>query len=393
MSADKRQRGRPAMFTDQERLQRKREMARLRQARKRARDRERQSLGRDSLGSGMDLDSGDIGAAGGGGGRSESGEHSLNQDGGTDDELNDDEEPAFRGLEAAGSERHARQNGSSSAGGGGGGGGGIGGIGGARGAGGADAEAVIRSRGEPRGRGVVEVAPQPPPVVVPGIAPMQLHPVHHHEMQGIAASSGTETPATQTAVVSMDPHGRMPVVVYSDQPRRISGNVVVAMEEEDGDEESGDNHALFWPWLRRTVRLIESSRNNRKLQEDIYTVLYTEEMAQMLEREAHRLTNQQPELLKEKVSSTPELGGKNIAPLGLSEEGDKESGDEMVDELLGHLEGRIQAIKKQKGLKAEVQNLKRDLLHKEAQLKEYDAIVDSERVAWRAERAQRSVRK
>ncbi|KAH0608454.1 uncharacterized protein H6S33_001588 [Morchella sextelata] len=375
------------MFTDQERLQRKREMARLRQARKRARDRERQSLSRDSLGSGMDLDSGDIGAVGvRGGGRSDSGEHSLNQDGGTDDELNDDEEPVFKVLEIAGSERHVRQNGSSSAGGGGG-----GGTGG--GTGGTDTEAVLRSRGEPRGKGVVEVALQLPPVVVPGIAPMQLHPVHHHEMQGIAASSGTETPATQTAVGSMDPHDRMPVVVYSDQPRRISGNVVVAMEEEDGDEESGDNHALFWPWLRRTVRLIESSRNNRKLQEDIYTVLYTEEMAQMLEREAHRLTNQQPELLKEKVSSTPELGGKNIAPLGLSEEGDKESGDEMVDELLGHLERRIQAIKKQKGLKAEVQNLKRDLLNKEAQLKEYDAIVDSERAAWRAERAQLSVRK
>lgn len=382
------------MFTDQERLQRKREMARLRQARKRARDRERQSLSRDSLGSGMDLDSGDIGVVGGGG-RSESGEHSLNQDGGTDDELNDEEEPVFKGLEIAGSERHVRQNGSSSAGGGGGGGiGVIGGAGGAGGAGGgADAEAVIRSRGEPRGKDAVEVAPQPPPVVVPGIAPMQLHPVHHHEMQGIAASSGTEIPATQTAVDTMDPHGRMPVVVYSDQPRRISGNVVVAMEEEDGDEESGDNHALFWPWLRRTVQLIESSRNNRKLQEDIYTVLCTEEMAQMLEREAHRVTYQQPELLKEKVSSTPELGGKNIAPLDLSEEGDKESGDEIVDELLGHLEGRIQAIKKQKGLKAEVQNLKRDLLHKEAQLKEYDAIVDSERVAWRAERAQRLVRK
>ncbi|KAI5841072.1 hypothetical protein DFP73DRAFT_528739 [Morchella snyderi] len=371
------------MFTDQERLQRKREMARLRQARKRARDRERQSLGRDSLGSGMDLDSGDIGVAGGG--RSESGEHSLTQDGGTDDELNDDEEPVFKGLEIAGSEQHARQNGSSSA------GGGEGGGGGAGGGAGADAEAVMRGRGEPRGKGV-EVAPQPP-VVVPGIAPMQLHPVHHHEMQGIAASSGTETPATQTAVGSMNPHERVPVVVYSDQPRRISGNVVVAMEEEDGDEESGDNHALFWPWLRQTVRLIESSRNNRKLQEDIYTVLYTEEMARMMDREAHRLTNQQPELLKEKVSSTPELGDKSIAALGLLEEGDKESGDEMVDELLGHLEGRIQAIRKQKGLKAEVQNLKRDLLNKEAQLKEYDAIVDSERVAWRAERSQRSARK
>lgn len=363
------------MFTDQERLQRKREMARLRQARKRARDRERQSLGRDSLGSGMELDSGDMGAVGsGGGGRSESGEHSLNQDGGTDDELNDEEEPAFKGPEMVGSGRHVRQNGSSSAGGGG---------------GGADAEVVMRSRGEPRGKGVVEVAPQPP-VVVPGIAPMQLHPVHHHEMQGIAASSGAETPATQTAVGSMNPHDRMPVVVYSDQPRRISGNVVVAME--DGDEGGDDNHAQFWPWLCRTVQLIKSSRNNRKLQQDIYTVLYTEEMAQMLDREFPRVTTQHSEL-KEKTSSTPELGGKNTTPLCLPEEGDKESGDEMVDELLGHLERRIQAIRKQKGLKAEVQSLKRDLLNKEAQLKEYDAIVDSERAAWRAERAQRGVRK
>lgn len=339
------------MFTDQERLQRKREMARLRQARKRARDRERQSMGRESLGSGMELDSGDIPEGGGVG--SESGDHStLNQEG-TDDELEQDDELA-KGLEMIAPER---QNGSSSAG----------------------ENQMVGIRGGSRGKGV-EIAPQPS--VISGIGPMQLHP--DHEMQGIATRSETPT----QAALNIHPHERIPVVY--DRPR-ISGEIVA--EDEDGDD-AGDNHAIIWPWLRRTVRLIESSRGDRKMQEEIYTVLYSEEMAKMLEWEdsrGDRLSRQQSEL-NERVP-TPELGARNSTQPGflhgLPEE-DKESSDEIVDELLGRLEERVQAIKKQKGLKAEVQSLRRDLIDKEAQLKEYNAIVDMERAAWQAEKAERS---
>lgn len=337
------------MFTDQERLQRKREMARLRQARKRARDRERQSLGRDSLGSGMELDSGDIQE----GGRSESGDHStLNQ--GTDDEL-DEDEVIGKGSEMMSLGQSSRQRES-----------------------GAAVESPMLSRGESRGRGV-DVTPQPLL-----IGPMQLHP--DHGMQGAGTGTGIPTPS----LINMHPEERIPIY---DHPRAPED---VVAEDEDADEE-GDNHAIIWPWLRRTVRLIESSRGDRKMQEEIYTVLYTEEMARMLygweSTRPERPPRQQSEL-KDGSLAGRGLGARNsltptpVAPLSFHGQEDREFADEVVDELLGHLEERVQAIKKQKGLKAEVQSLKRDLVDKEKQLKEYNAIVDTERAAWQAERAE-----
>lgn len=336
------------MFTDQERLQRKREMARLRQARKRARDRERQSLGRDSLGSGMELDSGDIQERE----RSESGDHStLNQ--GTDDEL-DDEEVIGKGSEIMGLGQNGRQRES--------------GVG----------ESPMIGRGESRGRGV-EVTPQPLL-----IGPMQLHP--DHGMQGAGTGAGIPTPN----LINLHPEERMPIYDHPRTPEDIIA------EDEDADEE-GDNHAIIWPWLRRTVRLIESSRGNRKMQEEIYTVLYTEEMARMLydweSARPERPPRHQSEL-KDGSFAGRGLGVRNsltptpVAPLSFHGQEDREFADEAVDELLGHLEERVQAIKKQKGLKAEVQSLKRDLVDKEKQLKEYNAIVDTERAAWQAERAE-----
>lgn len=324
-------------------------MARLRQARKRARDRERQSLGRDSLGSGMELDSGDIPE----GGRSESGDHStLNQ--GTDDEIDEDEvvgkEPEMMGL---GQSSRQRETGTG--------------------------ESPMISRGESRGRGV-EATPQP--LVVSGIGPMQLHP--DHGMQGTA--TGIPTPN----LINMHLEERIPIYDHPRTPEDI------VAEDEDADEE-GDNHAIIWPWLRRTVRLIESSRGDRKMQEKIYTVLYTEEMAKMLydweSTRPERPPRQQSEL-KDRSSAGPGLGARSsltptpVAPLSFHGQEDREFADEAVDELLGHLEERVQAIKKQKGLKAEVQSLKRDLIDKEKQLKEYNAIVDTERAAWQAERAE-----
>lgn len=341
------------MFTDQERLQRKREMARLRQARKRARDRERQSLGHDSLGSGMELDSADIAE----GRRSESGDHSpLIQ--GTDDELDEDEVVVMgKGQEMMGFGQISRQRENGTG------------------------ETPMIGRKEPKGKGV-EVAPQP--LVVSGIGPMQLHP--DHELQGISAGMGTPTPN----IINMHPQERISTIY--DRPRMPD-----EVTAEDDTDEGGDNHAIIWPWLRRAVRLIESSRGDRKMQEDIYTVLYTDEMARMMydweNTRPERLLHQQSEL-KEQASVEPELRARSnfipapIAPLGLHDEEDKESTDEVVDELLGHLEERVQAIKKQRGLKAEVQSLKRDLIDKEKLLKEYNAIVDGERAAWQAERAE-----
>lgn len=337
------------MFTDQERLQRKREMARLRQARKRARDRERQSLGRDSLGSGMELDPADIAE-----GRSESGDHStLNQ--GTDDEL-DEDELVGKGPEMMGLGQSSRQRES--------------------GAG----ESPMISRGESRGRGI-EVTPQP--LVVSGIGPMQLHP---DGMQGTATGTGVPTPN----LINMHPEERISVYDHPRTPEDI------VAEDDDVDEE-GDNHAIIWPWLRRTARLIESSRGDRKMQEEIYTVLYTEEMARMLydweSTRPERSQHQQSEL-KDGGLTESGLGARSsltpmpVAPLSFHGQDDGGFADEAVDELLGHLEERVQAIKKQKGLKAEVQSLKRDLVDKEKQLKEYNAIVDTERAAWQAERAE-----
>lgn len=337
------------MFTDQERLQRKREMARLRQARKRARDRERQSLGRDSLGSGMELDPADIPE----GRRSESGDHStLNQ--GTDDEL-DEDEVVGKGSDMMGLGQNSRQR--------------------ENGAG----ESSIMGRGESRGKGV-EVVQQS--LIVPGMGPMQLHP--DHDMQSIAAGTGTPIPN----LIGIHPQERIPTIY--NRPR-IPEDITV--EDEDADEE-GDNHAIIWPWLRRTVRLIESSRGDRKMQEDIYTVLYTDEMARMLydweSTRPERPPRQQSEL-KERTPAEARLRVRSnltpVVPLDFRDEEDKEPADEVVDELLGHLEERVQAIKKQKGLKAEVQSLKRDLIDKEKQLKEYNAIVDTERATWQAERA------
>lgn len=338
------------MFTDQERLQRKREMARLRQARKRARDRERQSLGRDSLGSGMELDSADIPE----GARSESGDHStLNQ--GTDDELEEDEvvekEPEMMGL---GQSSRQRESGAG--------------------------ESPIISRGESRGRGV-EVTPQP--LVVSGIGPIQLP--SDHGTQNTTTGMGVPIPN----LINMHPEERIPTYDHQRTPEDI------VAEDDDADEE-GNNHAIIWPWLRRTVRLIESSRGDRKMQEEIYTVLYTEEMARMLydweSTLPERLPRQQSELkdggligpgLEARSSLTP----MPVAPLSFHSQENREFEDEAVDELLGHLEQRVQIIRKQKVLKAEVQNLRKGLVDKEKQLDEYNAIVDTERAAWKAERA------
>ncbi|RPA96016.1 hypothetical protein L873DRAFT_1829629 [Choiromyces venosus 120613-1] len=313
-SPEKRPRGRPPTYTDEEKIQRKRELARVRQARKRERDRVRRwSTGQDSE---------EMGSQG----------------------ISSPPENSVDGTNTNGLSQKASQS----------------------------AWGLEKAVGfQVQVRGTRDNTPSD-----------QEYPTPSDE--GIM-SRQHNLPSRLVALPSPQPSA-LPLPSIPDDP-------MVSDEPESYDRAHEENLAI-WHKIHSISRALEASRGSRVMRNQLTSLLYTNELVSLIQawEEAGFMSREKASLpppppmaeqqtgIPTPLPSTSSRG--SVFPGGVSNGRQEETEDELMERILDNLSGRMQALKRRKSLKAEVDELRKALLEKEAKLKECNAILEAERAVW-----------
>ncbi|PWW75801.1 hypothetical protein C7212DRAFT_201952 [Tuber magnatum] len=309
---ERRPRGRPPTFTDEERLQRKRELARIRQARKRERDRVRRwSTGQSSEETGSQEISSPP-------------ENSV--DGTDTNGLSQKTDQSAWGLEKAVGFRVQ--------------------VRGTR-----DNSPSDQEYPAPSGEGITSREHNPPPRLA-------------------------EPPSPQPSTLPLPP---------------IPDDSMVCDEPESYDRVH--ESLASWHKIHSISKALEASRGSRVMRNQLASLLYTNELVSLIQswEEAGFMargkaslpppsTAEQQTGIPTPLSGTP--SSESVFPGGVSNGRPEESEDELMERILDNLSGRMQALKRRKGLKSEVDELRKALADKEAKLKECNAILEAERAVW-----------
>ena len=308
---EKRPRGRPPTFTEEERLQRKRDLARIRQARKRERDRVRRwSTGQDNE---------EMGSQG------ISSPPDNSADGTDTNSLSQKTDQSAWGLEkAVGFQvqvRRARDNSPSdqeySA---------------------PGDEGIISREHNLPSRPAGQPSPQPPALPLP----------------------------------------------------LIPNDSMVCDEPESYDR--GHESLATWHKIHSISKALEASQGSRVMRNQLASLLYTNELVSLIQswEEAGFMARGRASLPPPSVAQQqagmptplPSTSSRESVFPGGSNGRPEESEDELMERILDNLSGRMQALKRRKGLKSEVDELRKALADKEAKLKECNAILEAERAVW-----------
>jgi len=309
---EKRPRGRPPTFTDEERLQRKRELARIRQARKRERDRVRRwSTGQDSEEMGSQ-------------GISPPPDNSA--DGTDTNSLSQKTDQSAWGLEkAVGFQVQVRRT--------------------------RDNSPSDQEYPAPGDEGIIS---------------------REHSLSSRPA--GEPSPQPPALPLPLIPNDSM----VCDEP-----------ESYDRAHES----LATWHKIQSISKALEASQGSRVMRNQLANLLYTNELVSLIQswEEAGfmprgRASLPPPSTAQPQAGMPTPLPGtssrESMFPGGVSNGRPEESEDELMERILDNLSGRMQALKRRKGLKSEVDELRKALADKEAKLKECNAILEAERAVW-----------
>ncbi|KAG0130742.1 hypothetical protein HOY82DRAFT_561759 [Tuber indicum] len=170
-------------------------------------------------------------------------------------------------------------------------------------------------------------------------------------------------------------------------------NDSMVCDEPEGYDRAHEENLATWRKIHSISKALEASRGSRVMRNQLASLLYTNGLVSLIQswEEAGFMSRGKaslppPSTIEQQIRIPTPLPNtpsrESVFPSSASHGRPEESEDELMERILDNLSGRMQALKCRKGLKSEVDELRKALADKEAKLKECNAILEAERAVW-----------